>query len=230
MNDRDIDGILQAAAGQGDVNPRLVDRIAKTVGDSARPVRPLPRRTATAAGLLLVCAVLAMAGAMRLGIYGLPRLSAIQIPAIFSVLCGLLWFAALDLVDQMTPGSRRRAAPVWLVAGASLALAALFAALFHNYRTVRFVPEGLACLKAGVALAIPTALAGWLVVRRGFFVNPVAAGLVAGALGGLAGIVMLEIHCPNFQTLHVMVWHTAVLPVSSAAGAAVAWAARLRRR
>jgi hypothetical protein len=230
MKDADIDGILRAAAGHGDVDPQLVDRIAKTIGDSALPVRPLPRRAVAACGLLLVCGVLAMGGATRLGIYGLPRLSAIQIVAIFSSLCGLMWLAAMVLVDQMTPGSRRRVAPGWVVAGGSMALAALFAAVFHNYRTVRFVPAGLACLKAGVALAIPAALASWLVVRRGFFVSPVAAGMVAGALGGLAGIVMLEIHCPNFQTLHVMVWHTAVLPVSSAAGAAAGWAVRLRRR
>jgi hypothetical protein len=39
---------------------------------------------------------------------------------------------------------------------------------------------------------------------------------------------MLELHCSNFQALHVLVWHTAVVPVSAAAGAAVGWALRIR--
>ena len=37
---------------------------------------------------------------------------------------------------------------------------------------------------------------------------------------------MLELHCANFQALHVLVWHTAVVPVSAAAGALVGWALR----
>lgn len=35
---------------------------------------------------------------------------------------------------------------------------------------------------------------------------------------------MLELQCPNFQALHVLVWHTAVVPVCAAAGALLAWA------
>jgi hypothetical protein len=49
-----------------------------------------------------------------------------------------------------------------------------------------------------------------------------------GTLAGLAGVTMLELHCINLETLHVMLWHTAVMPVSAAAGALVGWAARLR--
>jgi hypothetical protein len=56
------------------------------------------------------------------------------------------------------------------------------------------------------------------VLRRGFAVNPAGAGLAAGTLAGLAGLLMLEIHCPNFRAPHVMVWHTAVVPVSAVTG------------
>ena len=34
---------------------------------------------------------------------------------------------------------------------------------------------------------------------------------------------MLELHCSNFQTLHVLVWHTLVVPVSGAIGAFLGW-------
>jgi hypothetical protein len=76
--------------------------------------------------------------------------------------------------------------------------------------------------------AVPVALASWLLLRRGFAVNAVAAGLAAGTLAGMAGVTMLELHCPNFEALHVMLWHTAVVPVSGAAGALLAWLRSLR--
>ena len=60
----------------------------------------------------------------------------------------------------------------------------VFAVLFRDYRTDHFVSQGVACLTAGLLHAIPAALAGWLLLRRGFAVNPVAAGVVAGHARG----------------------------------------------
>jgi hypothetical protein len=102
-------------------------------------------------------------------------------------------------------------------------LLAIFGALFRNYQTNRFLAAGLTCLEFGLLDAIPVALLGWLILRRGFAVNAAASGLVGGTLAGLAGVAMLELHCPNFQALHVLIWHTAVIPVSAAAGAFLAW-------
>lgn len=42
---------------------------------------------------------------------------------------------------------------------------------------------------------------------------------MANTVGGLAGIGVLELHCTNFQAAHVLLWHTAVVPVSGALGA-----------
>jgi hypothetical protein len=56
----------------------------------------------------------------------------------------------------------------------------------------------------------------------------VAAGFVGGTLAGLAGVTLLELHCANFEALHILVWHTAVVPVSAAIGALVAWALHFR--
>ncbi len=129
--------------------------------------------------------------------------------------------------DPRKPAPRGPGIP----AGAgSLALLAVFAVLFHDYRTDHFVSQGIVCLTAGLLHAIPAGLASWLLLRRGFAVNSVAAGLVAGTLAGLAGVTMLELHCANFEALHVMLWHTAVMPVSAAAGALLGWAAQLTPR
>jgi hypothetical protein len=62
-----------------------------------------------------------------------------------------------------------------------------------------------------------------LLLRRGFALNSVSAGLAAGMLGGLTGVGVLELHCPNFQAAHVLLWHTAVAPLSGAVGAMVGW-------
>jgi hypothetical protein len=118
--------------------------------------------------------------------------------------------------------------PAVLVGIGSLSLLGVFALLFRDYHTDHFVSAGITCLVIGLLHALPAALASWLLLRRGFAVNPVASGLVGGALGGLAGLTMLELHCTNFQALHVLVWHTAVVPLSGAAGALLAWTIRFR--
>ena len=60
--------------------------------------------------------------------------------------------------------------------------------------------------------------------------NSAAAGLAKGTLAGLAGVTMLELHCPIFEAPHVLVWHIAVLPVCGVAGALVARTARTHGR
>jgi hypothetical protein len=105
-----------------------------------------------------------------------------------------------------------------------IAMLAVFVLLFRDYRTTHFLSAGIACLVTGFLHAIPAGLTSWWLLRRGFAVNPIAAGLAGGTLGGLAGVAMLELHCDNFQALHLIVWHTAVVPVSGAAGALTAWA------
>jgi len=223
VRDREIDEILrQAAQAPHDLDPALLDRVAKSIGPSLSPVHPLPPAWVLAGGLVVICAVVALAGAARLGFNGIQKLNDLERVLIFPGLGILIWLAATACVDAMIPGSRRRVAPEFLMSAASLALLAVFAVLFRDYHTDDFVHQGVACLTAGLLHAIPEAIASWWLLRRGFAVNPVAAGLVAGTLAGLAGVSMLELHCANFQALHVMLWHTAVIPVSAAAGALLA--------
>ncbi|HMD70104.1 MAG TPA: NrsF family protein [Bryobacteraceae bacterium] len=227
MRDREIDEILkQAAHSAPGVDPAVLDRVARSIGASLAPVRPLPPAGALAGGLVLICAAVALAGAALLGLHGVQKLSVFEDALVFPVLGILICLTAKALAGEMIPGSRRRVAPGFLLGAGSLALLAVFAVLFRDYRTERFVSQGAACLTAGLLHAIPAALASWLFLRRGFAVNSVATGLAAGTLAGLAGVTMLELHCANFQALHVMLWHTAVMPISGAAGALLAWLLR----
>src|SRR5262249_41463128 len=95
-----------------------------------------------------------------------------------------------------------------------------------EYRAEHFLSAGIVCLFFGLVHAIPAACIAWFVLRRGFALNSAAAGLAAGTLGGLVGVALLELHCPNFQAPHVLVWHVAVVPLSGGMGALVAWMLR----
>jgi len=224
VKDGEIDDILkQAAAAPHDVDPKLLDRVTGSIGSSLRPVRPLPPTWVLAGELVLACVAVAVAGAARAGFFGVRKMTGLDRALIFSALGIFVWLAASTSVSEIIPGSRRRTSPkTLLVAGCGLLLA-VFAALFHDYGMVNFVPAGVACLVTGLLIATPTGLLSWLVLRRGFALNPGAAGLAAGTLAGLAGVAMLELHCPNFEALHILLWHTAVIPISAAASALLAW-------
>ena len=229
MTDEQVDKVLQSASeATQQVDPALLKRIAESLQPSLRPVRPLPPTWVLTAGLALVCAAVAVSAAARAGFYGIEKLSLWERLLIFSTLGILVWVAGTQFVGQLIPASRRqfRAGAFLTIGGATLL--AVFALVFRDYRTDHFVAAGLACLLTGLLISIPVALLSWALLRRGFALNPVTAGLVGGALAGLGGVTMLELHCANFQALHVLVWHTAVVPVSAAAGALVGYALRIR--
>jgi hypothetical protein len=229
MKDEEIDDFLtKAARAPHNLKPEMLQRLADSIKPSLRPVRPVPPTWVMAAGLVLVCAAVSLAGASRAGFFGFAKMDLPERLLIFPVLVVLAWFTASEFVHAMIPGSLRRISPGALLGFVSAALLAVFAFLFRDYQTDHFFSIGIVCLLTGFLYAIPAALLGWLTIRRGFAVNSVFAGLVAGVLGGLAGVGMLELHCPNFQAAHVLVWHTAVVPLSAAAGALAAWTQRFR--
>jgi hypothetical protein len=139
--------------------------------------------------------------------------------AVFSTLAILLLTAAAELVRAMIPGSSRRISSGNLFAVGTLSLLAVLALCFRDYQVTHFMRAGVVCLAIGLLHAIPAGLLIWLVLRRGFAVDAVSAGLAAGTLAGLVGVAMLELHCPNFQAVHVLVWHIGVLLISAVLGA-----------
>ena len=229
MKDEEIDDVLrQAGRTLPDPTPATLQSVADSIKTSLRPVRPLPPQWALTAGLLLICAAVSLAGAARAGFFGFEKMDILERLLVFSALVIFAWLAGAEFTHEMIPGSRRRLSPGALLGLASAALFAVFAFLFRDYQTHHFISVGIVCLVTGCIHAVPASLLAWLLLRRGFAVNSVAAGLVAGTLGGLAGVGVLELHCPNFEAAHVLVWHTAVVPLSAGAGALVAWAQRFR--
>ena len=217
VRDDEIDDLLKkAGSGQHAVDPRVLDRIAESIRPTTQPVRTLPSPILWAGALVLICASVAVAGAATLGFAGLHNLSTVQRAGIFVSLAGIVWFAALACVAEYVPGSQRRITPGRLLGFGSLILICVFAAVFRSYATERFVTQGVRCLTAGLAHAAVAVLGFWILLRRGFAVNPTGAGVAIGTLAGLAGVVMLELHCANFEVPHVVLWHTAVIWVAAA--------------
>ncbi len=227
VNDKDIDRVLDRAAKRPDeVDGARLAAIAESIKSTTRPERPLSPTWMLRLGTMLIAAGVAVAGAARVGFGGFDKLSTPDRALIFSMLAILIWLASSEFVGQMIPGSRHRLTPGALLVAIVVAMLGVFVLIFHDYHTTQFVSLGIACLGAGLLHAVPAGLICWFVLRRGFAVNPVAAGLAAGTLGGLAGVALLEFHCPDFEVLHIMVWHAAVVPVSGALGALVGWSLR----
>jgi hypothetical protein len=231
VNERDIDEILGRTAPHR-VDSAVLDRVTASIGASFLPVRPMAPLWMLALALLLTSTAVAIVGAWLFRMYGIQKLSVAEIGAIFPALAIFTWLAALASVATVTPGGSRWKNPMimepvmnnpaTLLLVVLICLLALDAILFRDYTMDFFLRQGMPCLRAGLIVAAPSGAAGWLVLRRGFAVTPWAAGLAAGTLAGLAGLTMLEIHCPNFHAMHVMVWHTAVIPISALIGAALA--------
>lgn len=221
MKNDDIDEILAREAPH-EVDSALLGRVTASIGASLQPVRPMAAPWMLASALLLICVAIAVAGAAAFGVHGIPNLSGAEMAAIFPILGVFIWLAALISVGEMAPGGKRWMDPALLLVLVSAGFLAVDAILFRDYGMDSFVAQGIPCLRAGLVVAAPTGVASWLVLRRGFAVNRTAAGLAAGTLAGLAGLTMLEIHCPNFRAIHVMVWHTAVIPISALIGALLA--------
>jgi hypothetical protein len=220
VTDREMDNLFtNAADAVPDIDPALLARLRDSIQPTMQPVRPLPQTWALVSGFAAICALVAVAGAARAGFYGFEDLGVPARVLIFSVLGVLVWVMGSAFAGEMIPGNRQVALPGILLAGSSAALLLVFAVFFRDYHTSRFIPAGIVCLATGLLHAAPAGLLAWLLLRRGFAVSPAAAGLVGGALAGMAGIGMLELHCNNFQALHVLVWHTAVVPASAFAGA-----------
>lgn len=229
MRDEQIDDVLKKAApALPDIDASVLDRIGNAIKPSLHSVRPLPPVWMTAVALVVICAAVSLAGAARAGFFGFAKLNLLQRSLVFPALGFLACLAAISFAHQMIPGSRLRVSPGALLALSSATLLAVFADLFRNYHTEHFFSAGIICLLTGLLHAIPAGLLSWLILRRGFAVNKVSAGLVAGMLGGLAGLGVLELHCPNFEAAHILVWHTAVVPVSAALGALLGWQLRFR--
>jgi len=118
-----------------------------------------------------------------------------------------------SLVHQMTPAGRYPRSTAFLAVAAFLWLLVFMLLIFRPSAEAGFVDHGLACFRIGMGFAVPAAFLLALLLRRGAGLAPRLTGATAGGLAGLAGLTVLEIHCPNLNLYHIVVWHVSVTVV-----------------
>lgn len=220
MRPEEIDKILAEAANRPlprGVDSATVRRAQAAILRDLASVRPLPPDWALTLGFLCLFAVFIALSALGFGLHGFRVLGEMQRALIFTTLVGVAVLAALACVREMRPagGSPLGAAALAI---AVVVFPVVFFLVFQNYSLLNLVKEGMPCLIAGLCVSIPAGSATAWILRRGFVLDWSAAGIAAGTLCGLAGLGMLELHCPNLKAIHVMLWHVAVVLISGALG------------
>jgi hypothetical protein len=212
------------------LSPAALHKIAQSLADNLRPVRPMaPARYFAGAFLGIFVSIVALS-VYRLGAFAIAVMTPLQTTTILSTLAiGTAWLV-YSLVNQMAPGSRHRIPPAMLAAGITLLVALAMAVLFQVQQEEHFWGNAWACIRAGTVVGALAAVPLWMVLRRGAILSPRMTGATAGLLAGLAGTSMLEIHCPNLDVKHILVSHLGAAILCALAGLAIGITAEMKGR
>ncbi len=220
--------MLQALASSGaQPSKARVEQIQELLVARRESVRPLASDGVLTWQYSAMFAAFSILAAIPFGYHGFHVLEMYQKVAYVSVISMDAIWLALTVVQEMIPGSKRKANAWWAMVAALALLALLAALLFHNFDLERFVSLGVPCLRLGSLCAIVSGGLFWLIFRRGFFTSPVKAGASIGLFAGLAGVAVLALHCAVQNSAHIIVWHLGAMLIGGSVGGV---AGSLRRR
>ncbi len=194
-------------------------QIESAVVADLKPVRPLaPASVYVAAFAGIFIAACAISWRYVLGQHGWEALSNLQRSLVFTPLVAAAALLVFSVVRQMTPAGKYTRVTALLAAGLFLLMLLLMPVIFHPMPESQFGYDAWVCFRAGMLFAIPTGVLFWLLLLRGAALSPALTGATAGALAGLAGLAVLEIHCPNLNVYHIVAAHISVALVCAIAG------------
>lgn len=222
-SERDTEEAL-ARLGAPDAAPPMGDALRAAI-DRLEPARTRrPRRE----WALFVSAGLAYAVLLAVGVRLRPDLGAL--PPLWVAGFTLLWVASFVavawLVFSPPPGGilprwRAAAATAWIAAALLVASGLLFVAHVPGQSTTyeltlqALIGYGRPCLQLGLGAAVVPALFATIALRRGAVVGArwfaSAVGAAAGSLGGL----VLHLHCPISERIHVGLIHGGVVVLTA---------------
>jgi len=209
-------------------SPAALRKIAESLADNLRPVRPLaPARYFVGAFVGIFVAIVALS-VYRLGAFAIAVMTPLQTIAILSTLAIGTGMLVYSVVNQMAPGSRYRIPPVLLAVVITILVATVMAILFRVQPEENFWGSAWACIRTGTLVGALAAVPFWLLLRRGAILSPRMTGAAAGLLAGLAGTTMLEIHCPILDAWHILLSHLGVAILCALAGFAMGLTAEIR--
>jgi hypothetical protein len=198
--------------------PDRLKQIEAALIADLKPVRPLASTGSYLVALAGIFMAVCIVACYSTGQYGWQALSELQKVAVFVPLAAITAFLVFSVVRQMTPAAKYTRSSALVSAGIFIVLLLILTVLFQPAEESAFVRHGLACFRTGMIFAIPSAFLFALVLRRGAALSPLLTGATAGGLAGLVGLTVLEIHCPNLNVYHIVVWHVSVTLVCVVAG------------
>ena len=214
--------VVELPSGDIPMNANQIGHLQRMIVSNLRPVRPLPPSWTFLLAFLLFLVAFGCAGVLYLGPGGWFLLMPRQKISVFLTLATSVVLLAFSLVRQMVPGQKSLLRPGLLPAGVFVLLCLAVASVFQVWTDSHFLQSGETCLKAGLPYAIPAAFAFWLLLRRGAILSPRMVGATAGMLAGLVSMTVLEVHCPNLNMWHILVWHVGFALLGIVAGLLVA--------
>jgi len=215
---RQLVGALSMPVGPASPSPATLRQIERRLMADLRPVRPIAPRPYLVAILIAAFVCVVGVGVNRVGASALAVMTPLQTGVILGALAISASLLANSIVNQMTPGSRRRIPPGLLPLGTTMCLAIAIAVLFEFQREQNFWVNGWACIRTGTSIGALAAVPLLLVLRRGAILSPAITGATTGLLAGLAGASALQIHCPNLDAWHILVAHLGVAVFGGVAG------------
>jgi hypothetical protein len=217
---QDLIRSLNTSAATVAPSPSLLQRIEKELVADLRPVRPLWAPRYFLAAFVSIVVLIVAVGVYSIGAHAVFVMGPWQFWTVLCALGASTWLLAWSLVHQMAPGSHYRLRPEYIPAGVIVLLLLVMASLFQFKPEADFWRRGSICLAAGTAFALLAAVPFWLLLRPGANLWPRVTGATAGLFAGLVGTAVLEIHCPDLNASHILVWHVGVAVLGAACGLA----------
>lgn len=159
-------------------------------------------------GVLFILCLVVSARA-DLPAYPVPRL-VIELVLLFLLVGAAVWEGTRTLLEPANGGNRGPILAVCVVAPVVLAFASSLAPVAETHNTSN-VHSVVTCLSWGTVVALPAAFVLWLSKRD----NPweeARIPLLAATLG-LVGNLLLQIHCPSSEFVHLICAHAPLLLV-----------------
>jgi hypothetical protein len=201
------------------LSPRLEDELADlTPVATRRPVRQLALLVAVS--LVYAAGMLAMLSTRR---------DLHQLPMVWLVGAGLAWlFGFVAPVYLATVPRAGAVTPRWRLAGISAVIGTIgFVALGLSVHPggatadwALFV-RGYGCLEYGLATALVPVVVGAILLRGALPVGSRWIAAALGAGGGSLGGLMLHLHCPIKDRLHIGLMHGGVVGIAALLAAAL---------
>jgi hypothetical protein len=227
---QDLVRVLAAPVLSSQPSSQTLRRIEQALINDLRAVKPPVPARRVFISLVAVLVVLVFLIAYRLGAFGIGAMNTLQLARIFGAITISSGLLIYSLLRQIVPGSRHRISPRLLPMGVVISLILVTSISFQFQHEANFWGRGWVCLGLGLPIAGLAALPLWMVLRRGAILYPAMTGAATGLIAGLVGTSVLEIHCPNLNGWHTMVWHLGVAVVCSIAGLGLGLRSEMRSR